>query len=77
MMSFEKVQKQIASQLNVKPETIKPETDIVKDLKADSLDVVEMIMALEEEFKITIPEDKVMQLKTAGDIAVFIDSLKK
>lgn len=76
-MSFEKVQKQIASQLNVKPETVKLETDIIKDLKADSLDVVEMIMALEEEFKITIPEDKVTQLKTVGDIVSFIDSVKK
>ena len=76
-MTFEKVQKQLAEQLNVKAETITMETDIMKDLKADSIDVVEMIMTLEEDFKITIPEDKASQLKTVGDIVTFIDSIKK
>lgn len=76
-MTFEKIQKQLASQLNVKPETITMQTDIIKDLKADSLDVVEMIMTMEEEFGITVPEDKATQLKTVGDIVAFVDSVKK
>ena len=76
-MTFEKVRKQLAEQLNVKPETITMQTDIMKDLKADSIDVVEMIMTVEEQFKITIPEDKAGQLKTVGDIVTFIDSIKK
>ena len=76
-MTFEKIQKQLAAQLNVKPEKITMETDVIKDLKADSLDVVEMIMTMEEEFGITVPEDKATELKTVGDIVKFIDSAKK
>ena len=76
-MTFEKVREQIASQLNVSADKITPETDIIKDLKADSLDVVEMIMTLEEEFKITVPEEKASALKTVGDIVAFVDSVKK
>ena len=76
-MTFEKVREQIASQLNVSAEKITLETDIIKDLKADSLDVVEMIMTLEEEFKISVPEEKASTLKTVGDIVAFVDSVKK
>ena len=76
-MTFEKVQKQIAQQLNISADKITMETDIIKDLKADSLDVVEMIMTLEEEFDIAIPEDQATNLKTVGDIVKFVDSLKK
>jgi len=76
-MTFEKVKAQIASQLNVSPDKITLETDIIKDLKADSLDVVEMIMTLEESFNISIPEDKAAGLKTVGAIVAFVDSVKK
>lgn len=76
-MTFEKIQKQLAAQLNVKPEVITMQTDVIKDLKADSLDIVEMIMTLEEEFNITVPEDKASQFKTVGDLVAFIDSVKK
>jgi len=76
-MTFEKVQKQLASQFNVKPETITMQTDIIKDFKADSLSLVDMIMQIEEEFNINIPDDKAMTLKTVADIVTFIDSLKK
>ena len=76
-MTFQKIQKMIAAQRNVAPDTITLNTDLIKDLKADSLDVVEMIMSLEEEFSVTIPEDKVAGLKTVGDIVTFIDSVKK
>ena len=76
-MTFEKIQKMIAAQRNIAPASITVSTELVKDLKADSLDVVEMIMSLEEEFGVTIPEDKVAGLKTVGDIVKFIDSVKK
>ena len=52
---FEKVCKMLAEQLNVPVDSIKPESEVVKDLGADSLDVVELIMALEDEYGITLP----------------------
>ena len=74
---FESVVKTLASQLSVKADTITAETDIIKDLKADSLDVVEMLMNLEEQFGISIPEDKAAALRTVGDIVAFIEKRKK
>lgn len=76
MSTFENVQKILAAQLNVGADTIKMETDIIKDLKADSLDVVELLMTLEEEFNITMPEDKASEMKTVADLVAFVDSVK-
>ena len=56
-MIFEQVQKLLAEQLNVVPESITRETNIVTDLHADSLDVVEMLMSLEDHFGITVPDE--------------------
>jgi len=76
-MTFEQVVKTLAAQLNIKSENIKPESDIIADLKADSLDVVEMLMNLEEQFNITIPEEDAAKLKTVQDLVAFIDAHKK
>ena len=54
-MTFEKVKKMLAEQLNIDEDTIKIDSDIINDLKADSLDVFQMLMSLEEEFNITVP----------------------
>ena len=72
---FEEVVKALAEQLNIPQEKIKPENDIVKDLGADSLDVVELLMTLEDSTGKTIPEDKVASLKTVADVVNLLQSL--
>ena len=73
MATIDKVKEIIANQLNKPVEEITEEKDVVKDLGADSLDVVEMLMALEEEFSITVSEEDAMGIKTVGDIVKTID----
>lgn len=68
----DKIRQLIATQLNKKPEEITDEKEIVKDLGADSLDVIEMLMSLEEEYNITVPEEDVVNIKTVGDIVKII-----
>ena len=72
---FEEVAKALAEQLNSPQEKIKPENDIIKDLGADSLDVVELLMTLEDNTGKTIPEDKVADLKTVSDVVNLLQSL--
>jgi acyl carrier protein len=63
---FEKVKKIVVEQLEVDPETVKPEASFANDLGADSLDTVELVMALEEEFDIEIPDEVAEQIDTVG-----------
>ena len=72
---YEKVCNMLAEQLDISADTITPESEVVKDLGADSLDVVELLMALEEKTGKTIPEDKVAEIKTGGDIAKVLETL--
>lgn len=72
---FEEVVKALSEQLNIPQDKIKPENDIVKDLGADSLDVVELLMTLEDSTGKTIPEDKVTDLKTVADVVNLLQSL--
>jgi len=76
-MSIDKVTKLLAEQLNIDPKTIKPTSKIVEDLGADSLDMIEMLMSLEDEFGISVPDDQVASLKTVKDIVTFIDNNTK
>jgi acyl carrier protein len=74
---FERVQKIIAEQLGVDETTIKPETSFVEDLNADSLDLVELIMSLEEEFSkqgksIEISDEQAEKIATVQDAVNFI-----
>ena len=73
---FEKVREMLAKQLNIKPEVIKPESDVVKDLGADSLDIIEMLMTLEDEYGVTIPDDQINQVKTVRQVAELIEKCK-
>ncbi len=73
-MTIEKVTAMLASQLNIDAKKIKPTSKIVEDLGADSLDMIEMLMTLEEEFGISVPDDKAEGMKTVADIASFIDA---
>ena len=74
---FEKVCKMLAEQLGIQADTIKPEQEVVKDLGADSLDVVELMMALEDEYGITLPESDVENVKTVQDIVDMMEKLGK
>ena len=64
----------IAEQLNLKAENIKPEDEFIKDLKADSLDIVELVMSLEEKFDIQIPDEEAEKMQT---IKHFINYIQK
>ncbi len=72
---FEEVAKLLAEQLNVDVSKITEQSEIVKDLGADSLDVVELLYTLEENTGKTIPEEKVTTLKTVGDVVNLLQSL--
>ena len=75
-MSFEKVKKLLAEQLNIAADKITLASRVIEDLGADSLDVVEMLMSLEEEFGITVPEEEAVNIKTVGDIVKAIEAVK-
>ncbi len=68
----DKVRNIIAEQLGVKPEEVTPEAKFIDDLGADSLDTVELVMALEEEFGIEIPDEEAEKLITVGDAVRYI-----
>ena len=74
---FEKVQALLAEQLDISADKITPESEVVKDLGADSLDVVELLMQLEEEFGITLPDSEMENLKTVQDIVHMMEKLGK
>lgn len=76
METLDKVKEIVANQLRKPIEDITADKEVVKDLGADSLDVVEMLMSLEEEFGITVSEEAAMNIKTVGDIAETIDKNK-
>ena len=73
---FDEVKEVIVEQLNVSPEEVKPEAKFVEDLGADSLDVVEMIMALEEKFEIEIPDSEAEKIQTVQDVVDYIEKAK-
>lgn len=71
-MVFEKVKKIIVEQLGVEEEDIAMESSFIDDLGADSLDIVELIMALEEEFDIEIPDNEAEKITTVADAVEYI-----
>lgn len=66
------IRDRIVEQLNVEPEQVTPEASFEDDLGADSLDLVELIMALEEEFGISIPDEDAEKIKTVADAVAYI-----
>ena len=74
-MIFEKVRDALASQFELDPETVTMETNLIDDLGADSLDVVELIMELEDEFGITISDEDAAQLYTVRRICDYLEKL--
>ena len=74
---LEKIQEMLAEALNLPVEKVTADAKIVDDLGADSLDVVELLSRLEDEYGITIPDDDVEGLVTVGDVATEIEKLTK
>lgn len=72
-MVFEKVRDMIASQLQVAPESITMESRLVEDLKADSANVMVMILEMETEFGMEVEDEVILHLKTVGDIVDYIE----
>ncbi len=76
-MVEEKVKNILAKQLRLDAGKITAKTNITTDLGADSLDLVEILMTLEEEFKISIPDDAIPNIVTVGDLVKYIENNKK
>lgn len=72
-MAFDKIKEIIAEQLNVEESQIAMDTHLMKDLEADSLDAVEIIMAIEDEFDIEIPEEDADKFQCIGDIVKYVE----
>lgn len=70
---FEKIKKIIVEQLRIDEDLITMESSIAEDLGADSLDAVELIMALEEEFGIDVPDEDTEKFKTVGDVVRYVE----
>ena len=73
---FEKIAKVLADQLGIDKSKITLESKIVEDLGADSLDVVELLMSLEEEYGITVSDDEAGAIRTVGDIVALLENKK-
>jgi len=70
---LDKVKEVLATQLDIDVDKIEDTTDIAEDLGADSLDVVELMFSIEEEYNITIDEEQIRKFKTVADVAKYID----
>ena len=76
MSTFEKVRDIVVDQLGVEADEVSIESTFIDDLGADSLDIVELIMAFEEEFGIEIPDEAAEKIKTVQDVVSYIDKNK-
>ncbi|MBQ9614769.1 MAG: acyl carrier protein [Selenomonadaceae bacterium] len=76
MSTFEKVRDIVVEQLGVEADEVAIESTFIDDLGADSLDIVELIMAFEEEFNIEIPDEAAEKIKTVQDVVTYIDQNK-
>ena len=72
-MVFDKIKDIIVDQLDVEAEKVTAETHLMKDLEADSLDAVEIIMAIEEEYDIEIPDEEAEKFQFVGDIVKYVE----
>lgn len=72
-MVFEKVREILMEQLDVEEEAVTMDASIANDLGADSLDIVDLVMSLEEEFDCEIPDEEIENMKTVGDVVRYIE----
>ena len=75
-MMFEKIKAALVKQFELDPETITADTNLIDDLGADSLDVVELIMSLEDEFGVSISDEDAAELYTVGRIVDYLENMK-
>ena len=76
MSTFEKVRDIVVEQLSVEADEVAIESTFIDDLGADSLDVVELVMALEEKFEVEIPDEEAEKIQTVGDVVAYIEKAK-
>jgi acyl carrier protein len=76
MALFDEVKEVVVEQLNVSPDEVKEDSKFADDLGADSLDVVELVMSLEEKFDIEIPDEEAEKIATVSDAIKFIENAK-
>ncbi|HHT93261.1 MAG TPA: acyl carrier protein [Clostridia bacterium] len=76
MKMFDKIKKIVVEQLGVDESEVTPEASFIDDLGADSLDIVELIMAMEDEFGIEIPDDVAEKITTVGDAVEYIKTIQ-
>ena len=74
---YEKVKEILARQLRVAPERVTMEAQIKRDLGADSVDILQLLMRLEDDYGITIPDQELAKFETVGDVVNFLDGLNK
>ena len=72
-----KVREKISEQLGVAADEVTPEASFIEDLGADSLDIVELVMALEEEFGIEVPDEQAEKLQSVGDVIKYVEENAK
>lgn len=73
-MVFEKLRDMICDQLDLDPENVTEESLIIDDLGADSLDIVDLVMTIEEEFNVEVPDEEIENIRTVGDVVKFIEA---
>ena len=72
-MVLEKVKAILSEQFDVEEDSITPDTNLSEDLEADSLDVVDLLMSIEDEFEIEVPDEEIENIKTVGDVVRYIE----
>lgn len=72
-MIFEKVRDIICEQFEIDADSVTPETVIREDLDADSLDLIDLVMTFEDEFKMEVPDEAISEIKTVADIVKYIE----
>lgn len=70
---FERIRTVLAEQLDIEEDKITMDSDIMEDFEADSLDIVDMVMSLEDEFGVEIPDEEVENLRTVGDVVRYVE----
>ena len=74
---YEEVKTILARQLRIAPERVTLDAQIKRDLGADSVDILQLLMRLEDDYGIVIPDQELAKFETVGDVVTFLDSLKK
>ncbi|HIZ17080.1 MAG TPA: acyl carrier protein [Firmicutes bacterium] len=75
-MVFEKIREILCQQLDIEEDAVTMESSIMEDLNADSLDVVDLLMTMEDEFDIEVPDEDVEKMKTVGDLVKYVEANK-